>query len=681
MGLDSSTRLGIALALQAAIVALDIAISGSGLIVTSATLLVPFALAIIGTERETAITGAVAAAVGVGSLVWNDTPNTGQAIYRIVFYTLVALLAVIAARARERATALADSNEALALDLDATQARLDGILGSLGEAVTVHDERGKTVYANAAAAELLGCDSVEQILDAEPGELASNFTITHEDGSTVGLDDLPGRRLLRGEAAPSLLTRSIRHDTGEALWLLTKATLTREPSGAQLAINIIEDVTDAKEAELRQRFLAEAGQLLASSLDYGQTLERVARMIVPRLADWCGIDMVDEQGEMVNVAVAHADPEKVAMAHELRERYPPNMDAPTGVPAILRGGPAELYREIPDELLVRSAVDDEHLRIVREVGFRSAMAVPMRIGSQTLGAITLVTAESGRTFDENDLVFAEDLALRAATAVQNARLYAAQERVAHTLQASLLPDRLPDLPGWEVHAAYQAGERGAQVGGDFYDIVAVDAGYLIVLGDVTGKGVEAAALTSLVRHSARMAARFDAGPERVLAHVNSVLREQSQLSLVTVVCALVETDEDRARLTVASAGHPLPLLRRPGAAPDPIGRYGVLLGVAGDEDWTETVIVLGAGDTVLFYTDGVTETPGDAARFGELRLREAMARAADGPVALLAEIDRSLRDFQAGETLDDRAMLALRFVGHAATGRSVATGVTRLEVA
>jgi serine phosphatase RsbU (regulator of sigma subunit) len=150
---------------------------------------------------------------------------------------------------------------------------------------------------------------------------------------------------------------------------------------------------------------------------------------------------------------------------------------------------------------------------------------------------------------------------------------------------------------------------------------------------------------------------------------------------VTVVCALVETDEDRARLTVASAGHPLPLLRRPGAAPDPIGRYGVLLGVAGDEDWTETVIVLGAGDTVLFYTDGVTETPGDAARFGELRLREAMARAADGPVALLAEIDRSLRDFQAGETLDDRAMLALRFVGHAATGRSVATGVTRLEVA
>jgi phosphoserine phosphatase RsbU/P len=184
-----------------------------------------------------------------------------------------------------------------------------------------------------------------------------------------------------------------------------------------------------------------------------------------------------------------------------------------------------------------------------------------------------------------------------------------------------------------------------------------------VLGDVTGKGIEAAALTSLVRHSARMAARFDPTPERVLALVNQVLREQARLSLVTAVCARVEEDGDRARLTVASAGHPLPLLQRPGEPPRPFGLHGVLLGVDGEEDWSEASVTLSPGDTVLFYTDGVTETPGDAARFGELRLREAMTRAGDGPVALLAEIDRSLRDFQAGAALDDRAMLALRFVG------------------
>jgi PAS domain S-box-containing protein len=660
---SSRTRLGVAVGLQLAIAVLDVAIRGSGLIVSSSALLIPFALAIVGTERETAITAALAFAIGLGSLFWNTTPGTGQAIYRIVFYALIALLAVIAARARERATSLAENNQALASDLAATQARLDGILGSLGEAVTVHDERGKTVYANQAAAELLGRASVEEVLTAEPGDLAQNFSMTHEDGSAVALDDLPGRRLMRGEQAPTLLTRSIRRDTGEAFWLLTKATLTREPSGARLAINIIEDVTDGKDAELRQRFLAEAGQLLASSLDYEETLERVARMVVPQLADWCGIDMVDERGDIVNVAVAHVDPAKVELAHQLRDRYPPDMDAPTGVPAILRGGPAELYPEIPEELLAASAVDEEHLRIIREVGIRSGMAVPMRLGGETLGVITFVTSESGRVFDEGDLAFAQDLALRAAAAVQNARLYAAQERVAHTLQASLLPDRLPEVPGWALHAAYQAGERGADVGGDFYDIVPVEGGHLVVLGDVTGKGVEAAALTSLVRHSARTAARFDARPASVLAHVNTILREQSRLSLVTVVCALVETNGDRARLTVASAGHPLPLLLRAGRSPEPLGDHGVLLGVEGEGDWTETAVALGAGDTVLFYTDGVTETPGDAARFGEPRLCEVMTRAAEGPAALLAEIERALREFQAGETLDDRAMLALRFEG------------------
>ena len=661
--IPSRTRLAAAVSVQVVIAVLDIAISGSSLIVASAALLVPFALAIVGTERETAITGVVAFAIGIGSLFWNTGLTTGAAIYRIVFYALTALLAVTAARARERATTLADTNQALARDRDAAQARLDGILGSLGEAVTVHDERGKTVYANEAAARLLGCASVEEVLRAEPGALARNFTISHEDGSPVGVDDLPGRRLMRGESAPSLLTRSVRRDTGEALWLLTKATLTEEPGGGRLAINIIEDVTDAKDAELRQRFLAEAGQLLASTLDYEQTLERVARMIVPRLADWCGIDMVDEQGNVVNVAVAHVDPAKVELAHQLQERYPPDMDAPTGVPAILRGGPAELYPEIPDELLAASAVDEEHLRIIREVGIRSGMAVPMRLGGRTLGVISFVSAESGRVFDDDDLAFAEDLALRAATAVQNARLYQAQERVAHTLQASLLPDRLPDVPGWEIHAAYQAGEREAEVGGDFYDVVAVEGGHLIVLGDVTGKGVEAAALTALVRHSARMAARFDPRPARVLAHVNTTLREQARLSLVTMVCALVETEPDRARLTVASAGHPLPLLRRAGAAPDPLGDHGVLLGIGGEEDWTETEVPVSVGDTVLFYTDGVTETPGKGARFGEPRLYDAMARAGDAPADVLAEIERSLRDFQAGEAVDDRAMLALRFVG------------------
>jgi PAS domain S-box-containing protein len=670
----SKARLAVALALQAALAAIDIAISGSTLTITGSVLLVPLVLAVIGERREVAITAVVAVAVAIGAIWWNDPSSTGQTIYRIAFYTVFGALAVFAVRARERATALADRNDLLATELRATEARLDGILGSLGEAVTVHDEHGKTIYVNDAAVELLGAESVAEVLAAEPGELARGFIITGEDGTPVRVEDLPGRRLMAGEPAPSLLTYSVRRDTGEAFWLLTKATLYEDPSGARLAINIIEDVSDAKEAELRQRFLAEAGQLLASSLDYEQTLEAVARMIVPRLADWCGIDMLDEYGDVHQVAVAHVDPDKVAMAHEMRRRYPPDMDAPSGLAAILRGGPAELYAKIPDELIVAAARDEEHLRMIRELGMRSAMAVPMRIGSETLGVITLVSAESGRRFDADDLAFAEDLALRAATAIQNSRLYAAQERVAQTLQASLLPERLPDLPGWEARAAYQAGERGTDVGGDFYDILSVETGHLIVLGDVTGKGVEAAALTSLVRYSGRMAARFDPRPSHVLALIDQVLREQPRLSLVTAVCALVETNGATARLTVASGGHPLPLRRRRGEPPSPLGDHGVLLGVGGEGDWAETQVEIVPGDTLLFYTDGVTETAGEGrARFGEARLLDAVERAGDGAGALLEEIERSLRAFQAGAAVDDRAMLAMRFRG-ASAGDSGATG-------
>jgi PAS domain S-box-containing protein len=662
----SPRRLAIALAVQAACAGVDIALGGGAVTITGTVLLVPLVLTAIGEEREVAVTGAVAVAVAIGSGWWNESVTTGQQVFRIAFFSVFAVLAVLVTRSRERVASLARHNESLATELDATRARLDGILGSLGEAVTVHDERGRTIYANDAAAELLGCASVQEVLAAEPGALAARFSITREDGTPVRVEDLPGRRLVAGEEAPSLLTRSVRRDTGDSFWLLTKSTLYRDPAGAKLAINVIEDVTEAKDAELRQRSLAEAGQLLASSLDYEQTLERIARMIVPELADWCGIDMVDEHGDLQNVAVAHADPSKVEMAHALRRRYPPDMDAPTGVPAIVRGGPAQLYPEIPEEMLIAAARDEEHLRVIREVGMRSAMAVPMRIGDETLGAITFVSAESGRRFDEDDLAFAEDLALRAATAVQNARLFEAQQRVAHTLQASLLPERLPALAGWEVAAAYHAGERGSDVGGDFYDVLPVRDGHLVVLGDVTGKGVEAAALTSLVRHSARMAARFDPRPGQVLRLINEVLREQPRLSLVTAVCGLVQDDGDGARLTVASAGHPLPLRRPARGGTKPVGRHGVLLGVRGEDDWSETVVPVARGDTLLFYTDGVTEAPGEGTRFGEPRLRVALSRAGAGAQAVLEEIERTLRGFQSGAAVDDRAMLAPRFVGPAA---------------
>ncbi len=305
------------------------------------------------------------------------------------------------------------------------------------------------------------------------------------------------------------------------------------------------------------------------------------------------------------------------MAEDLRRRYPPDPNAPNGVPGVLRGGPPELYAEIPDELLEQAIADPEQLEAIRAIGMRSVMVVPMRAGEQTLGALTLVTADSGRRFTEDDFAFAQDLALRAATAIQNARLYEEQVRVAHTLQASLLPERLPELPGWSGAASYQAGEQGAEVGGDFYDIVAAGGGrHLVFLGDVTGKGIAAAALTAprpplaAHRRPLRSAAR---GASCEL--VNDILVEQPRLAPVTLVCALI----DGARMTVAAAGHPPPLLRRAGKVVE-LGPTGILLGAVGGQTFREETVELRPGDTVLLYTDGVTDTPGADDRFGPERL-------------------------------------------------------------
>ncbi len=194
------------------------------------------------------------------------------------------------------------------------------------------------------------------------------------------------------------------------------------PSRTGLSV-YFQDATGRKQAEDAQRFLAEASDALSSSLDYRETLAGVARLAVPTLADWCGVDVLAEDGSVERLATAHEDPEKVPLALRLQERYPADPESPGGVPKVLRTGHAEIYPEVTDAMLEATARDAEHLALLREIGFTSAIVVPMAARGRTLGAITLVSAESGRIFGEADLRLAEELARRAATAVDNAGLY------------------------------------------------------------------------------------------------------------------------------------------------------------------------------------------------------------------------------------------------------------------
>ncbi|HEX2728624.1 MAG TPA: PAS domain S-box protein, partial [Rubrobacteraceae bacterium] len=246
--------------------------------------------------------------------------------------------------------------------------------------------------------------------------------ITHPDDLDADLDHL--RRLLAGEIDTYSMEKRYFRKDGSVVWIELTVSLVKDPSGQPgYFISVIEDIAGRKRSEDEQRLLAEAGEVLASSLDYRTTLSGVARLAVPSLADWCAVDVVGEDGSVGRLAVVHEEPRKVALAHQLQERYPPDPDAAGGVLQVLRSGRPEFYPEITDEMIEAAARDEEHLELIRELGFTSMIIVPMVARGRTLGVITLVSAESGWRYTPGDLALAEELARRAALAVDNARLY------------------------------------------------------------------------------------------------------------------------------------------------------------------------------------------------------------------------------------------------------------------
>jgi hypothetical protein len=286
---------------------------------------------------------------------------------------------------------------------------------------------------------------------------------------------------------------------------VVKATpLFDEAGDVQMAINVFEDITEHKVNERQQTFLAESTGVLAASLDADETLRKVAWLAVPEIADWCAVDLAADDGGIERVALVHADPRQLARAQEFQRRYPPDPNAETGVPKVLRTGEPELWPDITDEFLVASVEDPEQLALIRDIGLRSAMVVPMIVHDRPIGALTFVNGASGRRFSEDDLPMAQELAHRCATAIDNARVYGERDYIARTLQRSLLPSELPAIPGLETAARFRATGAGNEVGGDFYDLFQTgERGWAVVVGDVCGKGPDAAAVTALARYHYR----------------------------------------------------------------------------------------------------------------------------------------------------------------------------------
>ncbi len=556
--------------------------------------------------------------------------------------------------------------EELQRALAGSEQRLAVILDSLAEAVTIRGRDDHLIYANSAALARLSFDSVEQLRAADPRALMTAYETTDEHGGEIHMDDLPSVKLLRGEQPEPLLLRAVDRQSGDEQWTLLKATAVRDAAGEiEAAVTIIEDVTHSKRASLRMEFLTQVGDVLASSLDYQQTLRNVAGLAVPQIADWCAVDLFTEDGGREPVAIAHSDPAKLRTAARLREYEPDRLDPEQGLGLVLRTGESQLYTDIPDELLVAAAVDEEHLGLLREVGMRAVLVVPLTIRERTIGALTMVDAESGRSFDRGDLEFAEQIAARAALAVEGARLYSERSAIARTLQDSLLPEAIPEIPGWELAALYRSAGHESEVGGDFYDFWELDGEWLMVIGDVTGKGVGAAAVTSLVRHTARAASEFDPRPAQVLARIDAALRRRPTVSLCTALCLRISPDG----AMLAVGGHPPPLCIGESGVVE-IGEHGTLLGALARTRWPETRVELRPGETLVAFTDGVTDTVGEGGvRWGTDRLRALLADARGlAPPEIGTRLVTALDEFQVGAQADDTAVVIMRYSGESPTG-------------
>ncbi|MDQ3933775.1 MAG: SpoIIE family protein phosphatase [Actinomycetota bacterium] len=523
----------------------------------------------------------------------------------------------LAVELADRVAAAAD-NARLYSELSGTETELrrsrdelQAILDGVADAVTAQGAGDTLVFANQAAVESFGYSSLEELLAAPTREIVDRFEFYDEDGQPFPIQELPGRRALAGDPAPPpALTRFRLKAGGPTRWVRVKALPVFDEDGKPvLAINIMEDVTEERELAEAQTFLAEAGRILSSSLDYDTTLTNVARLAVPRIGDWCSVDLVEEDGGVRPVVVAHVDPAKVEWAKSLREQYPPDPSQDQGVHRVLRTGESELYPHIPRELLVQATQDEEHLRLIDEIGMRSAMIAPLSARGRTLGAITFVSSESGRHFDQGDLLVAEELAARCALAVDNARLFGERTHIARTLQQSLLPPELPQPPGLDVAARFQAAGEGYEVGGDFYDVFDTGAErWAAVIGDVCGKGPEAAAVTALARYTLRTTAMTQHVPSRILATLNeAMLRQRTDRRFSTVLFASLDRRDGGTCLRFSSGGHPLPLILRASGDAGEVGTPGTLLGIVPDPDLTDEEVPLRPGDAVILYTDGVTD--------------------------------------------------------------------------
>lgn len=447
--------------------------------------------------------------------------------------------------------------------------------------------------------------------------------------------------------------RIVRPD-GEERWLQTQGRLVATRDGTPLRmIGVASDVTErhlmedvklkllerehqarvaAEGSRERMALLAEVSATMASTLESRGVFESLATLLVPRVADFVILDALDEEGTISEGALVHIDPRGVELVRQVRGfRKGAGGDGLWSVRRAMRTGRSERVEDITDEDLIAAADGDEdHLTTLRTLSPRSALVAPLISRGRVLGGITLVTT-GPRPYGSDDQKLLEGIASRAATAVDTALLFDSRSEVARALQQTLLPPALPEIPGIDLGAEYKVAEDGIAIGGDFYDVFEVPSGWIIVLGDVCGKGPAAAAVTGLFRHTLRAISPSppgDGGPAEILRATNDAILDQiDDTRFATAALVTLDPGRGEADLCVACGGHPRPMLVRADGSIERVDADGTLLGVLPEPEFQEVTLHLGPGDALVLYTDGVTEARDGARQFGESGLMEALSGA------------------------------------------------------
>ena len=339
------------------------------------------------------------------------------------------------------------SAEVLARLFEQARPLVESLFAQVSDGVTVQAPDYSLRFANPSALRILGIDSREELPRTGGSKVFARYEMFDASGQPLSADLLPGRQVLTGQSPPERILRFRDRMTGEDAWYRVSAAPVRDAHGQVVyAVNVFRDITEVMRTQEKLSLLAEAGELLSTSLDLESTLAATARLLVPRLADWCTVDLADDATSYRQVVAIHKDPAQVERVRRMRERYPSDPRAQGGTAHVMHTGISSLTSDINDEMLVKVARDEEHLGMLRELGLRSLIVAPLNARGRTLGTVTLATAESARRLGPEEQRLVEELARRAALAVDNARLYEEAKRAQARHEVALEAGR---MGAWE----------------------------------------------------------------------------------------------------------------------------------------------------------------------------------------------------------------------------------------